>query len=210
MGPDRFGDYVRVIAVTGWVGLLSEFGLNKVGVRHAAREENSAGGVVGTVMGTRLVLSVGATAVAQLMLLPLHASATVHVAALVASLMFVCDALFATIVVFQVTLKQHYEAGVRVLMEIVELAILVTLVVRHAGLVALVSAPVFGAAVGCVIAYFVARARFQLRLSFDRRLAVELLRTAAPIVPAVMIGVLTLKLDSLMVAALRPQHEVGL
>jgi O-antigen/teichoic acid export membrane protein len=161
-------------------------------------------------MGTRLVLSIGAAAIAQLMLLPLHASATVHVAALVASLMFVCDALFATIVVFQVTLKQHYEAGVRVLMEIVELAILITLVVRHAGLVALVSAPVFAAAVGCAIAYFVARARFQLRLSFDRHLAAELLRTAAPIVPAIMIGVLTLKLDSLMVAALRPQHEIGL
>ena len=210
MGPDHYGDYVRVIAVTGWVGLLSEFGLNKVGVRHAAREDGSAGRVIGTVMGTRTVLSVAAAAVAQLTLLPLHASRTVHIAALVASLMFVFDGFFATVVVFQVTLKQHYEAFVRVLMEIVELSVLLLLVASGAGLVALVSAPVVGAAVGCVVGYLVARSRFALRLSFDRNLAWELLRTAAPIVPAIMIGVLTLKLDSLMVAALRPRHEVGL
>lgn len=210
MGPDHYGDYVRVIAVTGWVGLLSEFGLNKVGVRHAARDDASTGAVIGTVMGTRAVLSIAAAAIAQLTLLPLHASAAVHLAALVASLMFVFDGLFATVVVFQVTLKQHYEAGVRVLMEIVELAILLTLVASGAGLVALVSAPVVGAAAGSAIGYGLARARFGLRLAFDRRLAWELVRSAAPIVPAIMIGVLTLKLDSLMVAALRPRHEVGL
>jgi O-antigen/teichoic acid export membrane protein len=210
MGPDSYGDYVRVIIVTGWVGLLSEFGLNKLGVRHAARDDATAGTVVGTVMGTRAVLSVVAAGVAQLTLLPLHASATVHVAALVASLLFVFDGLFATVVVFQVTLKQHYEAGVRVLMEVVELAILVLLVASGAGLVALISAPVVGAGVGTVLAYALARRRFALRLSFDRGLAIELLRSAAPIVPAIMIGVLTLKLDSLMVAALRPRREVGL
>lgn len=210
MGPDHYGDYVRVIAVTGWVGLLSEFGLNKVGVRHAAREDGSAGVVVGTVMGTRAVLSVAAAAVAQLTLLPLHATATVHIAALVASLMFVFDGFFATVVVFQVTLKQHYEAFVRVFMEIIELSVLLLLVANGAGLVALVSAPVVGGAVGAVVAYVVARSRFALQLSFSRALAWELLRTSAPIVPAIMIGVLTLKLDSLMVAALRPRPEVGL
>ena len=210
MGPDHYGDYVRVIAVTGWVGLLSEFGLNKVGVRHAARDDGSTGAVIGTVMGTRAVLSLGAAAIAQLTLLPLHASAAVHLAALVASLMFVFDGLFATVVVFQVTLKQHYEAGVRVLMEIVELAILLALVASGAGLVALVSAPVVGSAAGAAIGYALARARFGLRLSYDRTLAWSLVRSAAPIVPAIMIGVLTLKLDSLMVAALRPRHEVGL
>lgn len=210
MGPDRYGDYVRVIAVTSWVGLFSEFGLTKIGVRDAAREEGRAGAVVGTVMGTRLVLSLAAAGIAQAILVPLHATATVHVAALVASLLFVSDALFSTIVVFQVSLKQHYEAGMRVAMEVVELAILITLIVHHAGLVALVAAPVVAGAVGCSAGYAVARRRFGLQLSFDARLARSMVRSAAPIVPAIMIGVLTVKLDSLMVAALRPRHDVGL
>jgi O-antigen/teichoic acid export membrane protein len=210
MGPDGYGDYVLVIVVTGWVGLLSEFGLNKLGVRHAARGDATAGEVVGTVMGTRVVLSVLAAGVAQLTLLLLHASETVHVAALVASLLFVFDGLFATVVVFQVALKQHYEAAIRVVMEVIELTILVLLVVSGAGLVALISAPVVGAAAGAGLAFALARHRFGLRLSVDRQLAFRLLRSAAPIVPAMMIGVLTLKLDSLMVAALRPPNELGL
>jgi O-antigen/teichoic acid export membrane protein len=210
MGPTRYGDYIKVITVTSWAGLLSEFGLTKLAVREVAREAASVPPVVGTVIVVRLVLSVAAAAFVQLILLAIGASAVVHAAALVMSTAFVLESLLATVIVFHVSLRQQYEAVVRLVMEAVELTVLLVLVAHHAQLVALVSAPVFGAIAGAVFAYALARRRFALRLSFDATRVRHLLREAAPIVPAIMVGVLTVKFDGFMVAALRSRHDAGL
>ena len=208
LGPHGYGDYVVVVTVAGLTGLVAELGLPKLAVREVSRDPETAGKVIGTVTVIRLVLAVVAAGLAQLALLALDASAEVRVATLVAGLLAVSEALMSVVVVFHVSLRQQYEAVARSAANVVKLAAVLALVAAGAGLVALVAAPALTAFVAVVLGRRIAVRRFGLRLSFDRSIVRSLLREAAPIAPATIIGVLYLKLDALMVGLLGSRHAV--
>jgi O-antigen/teichoic acid export membrane protein len=197
LGPNRYGDFVVVISIIGLAGLLSEFGLPKLAVREVARDPSERNSLVGTVIWLRLGLSVVAMAVAQIVLVALHADATVRVATLIAGTQFVGEAIMSVVVVFHVALKQQYEAFVRLVANVVKLGVVVALVATHSGVVLLVAATTSNALVAAALAWILAHRRFGLRPA------------SLPIGPAMMIGVLYLKLDALMVAALGTRGDVG-
>lgn len=209
LGPSAYGDYVVVIAVTGIATLIADAGLHKLAVRESARRPDAVEQIAGTVVAMRVVLSVGAVVLAQLALIPLGASFTVRQATLVASGIGFAEALLGAVVVFHVSLRQHYEAMVRTAMEIVELAVLVVVIRRGGSVVGLAAAPVIGGAVGVMLAHGLGRRRFGFRLRFDRTLVRPLLREALPLAPALFVGVAVLKVDGLFVAALRPRADTG-
>ena len=209
LGPRGYGDFVVVVTVAGLAGLLAEFGLPKLAVREVSRDPSTAGVVIGTVTVVRLVLAAVAAGIAQLVLLALDASAEVRVATLVAGLLAVSEALMSLVVVFHVSLRQQHEAVARLAANVLKLVLVLALVGADAGLVPLVAAPSATALVAVALAYRTARRRFGLRLSFDRHRIAGLLRDAAPIAPAMLVGVLYLKLDALMVGLLGTRHDVG-
>jgi O-antigen/teichoic acid export membrane protein len=210
LGPQRFGDYVLVISIVGLAGLLSEFGLPKLAVREVARDPASQNRVVGTTMVLRLLLCIVSAIVAQLAVLAFDGSAALHLAALFACVHFVAEAVLTVAVVFHVALQQQYEAVARLAANVVKLAVVVVLVSRNAGFVELVAATTGSLVVGAVIAWWIARRRFELRPSFERARALPLLRTSLPVGPAMLIGVLYLKLGALMVALLATREAVGI
>jgi len=210
LGPRGYGDYVVVVTTTGLTALAADAGLHKLAVREVSRRPGDAETVIGTTVAIRLVLAVGAAGLAQLILIPLGASATVRVAALVASSMALTEALLGAVVVFHVTLRQHYEAVVRTTMEVVEVALLIVVIRANGSVVGLVAAPVVGGIVGAALAHTLGWRRFGLRLRFDRALVRPLLRGALPLGPALVVGVLVLKVDGVLVAALRPREDAGI
>jgi O-antigen/teichoic acid export membrane protein len=208
--PDAYGTYVVVLSTTLLAGLVADFGLAKLGVREISRGHDEHE-VVGTVFGLRLGLAVAAAAFAQVALVALGASAEVHGAAAVASLLYLGDAgLAAAVIVFHVRIRQQYEALVRMGMELVETAVVLALIARGASLPWLFAPPAATAGAGALVALVVARRRFGTRPRFSRRLVGHLVREALPLGPALVLGVLYLKLDGLLLAALRPSREVGL
>jgi O-antigen/teichoic acid export membrane protein len=209
LGPTQYGDFVVVVSIVGLAGLLAEFGLPKLAVREVARDPGAGDELIGTVIWLRLGLCVVAALVAQLALAALDASATVRVAALIASGQFVGEAFMSVVVVFHVALKQQYEAFVRLVANIVKLGVVIALVTAQAGLVLLVAATTCNVLVAAVLAWIIAHRRFGLRPTWTGARAVPLMRAALPIGPAMMIGVLYLKLDALMDAALGSRGDVG-
>jgi O-antigen/teichoic acid export membrane protein len=209
LGSDGYGDYAKVIVIVGWAGLLSDAGLPKVALRIAATDSVCIEDVVGTVTVLRLALSVVGAVVTQGALTLVHASPTVRVAGAVACLMFVVEALLSTTLLFQAALQQQFEGYVRVLMELVEFAMLLVVIFRHGGLVQLFLAPIVGGAVGALVGWLLARRRFGRRPAWNTRLAYDLGRLALPVAPGILLGALTLKLDGVMVAVLGTTREVG-
>jgi O-antigen/teichoic acid export membrane protein len=209
LGPRGYGDFVVVVAVAGLAGLIAEFGLPKLAVREVSRDPASADDVVGTVIVLRLLLCVVAIVVAQVALFALDASSTVRLATLLASGQFLGDALMSVVVVFHVALKQQYEAITRLAGNVVKLVAVIVLVAANAGVVALVVATTAQVLVAAVPAWFLARRRFHLRPSWDRVRAVPLVKASLPVGPAMLIGVLYLKLDALMVAGFGTRAQVG-
>lgn len=210
LAPSAYGNYVLVLTTTLLVGLFADFGLNKLAVREIARDGAQEHEVLGTVIVSRLVLAVIAVALTQLVLLAIRTPAEVHLAALVASLLYFGDALLAVVVVFHVRVRQHYEAVIRVGMELFETAFVLWLVHRGASLPMLFVPPVVATALGAGVAIFVARRTFALRFRVAPHRLGYLLREAWPIGPALLIGVIYLKLDGLMLAVLRTPRDVGL
>jgi O-antigen/teichoic acid export membrane protein len=210
LAPDAFGSYVLVLTTTLLVGLFADFGLAKLAVREIARDGADEHEILGTVIGVRLVLAVVAMALTQLVLLGLRVGAEVHGAAAVASLLYFGDAVLAVVVVFHVRVRQHYEALIRVSMELFETVLLLVLIARGASLPVLFVPPVAATALGALAAVVLARRSFGTRFRFARHRLGHLVREALPVGPALLIGVIYLKLDGLLLAVLRPTREVGL
>jgi len=209
LSPSSYGDYIVVISVATLFGLFAEFGLPRVVVKAAIHEPQDESALVGTAIVLRAALSVGAALLAQLLLFGMRQSAVVHWATLIVSAQYLSEAALTVTAVFQVHMKQQHEALVRVVMEIIELATTITLIVRKAPLVAIVAAPLAGAAIGIALAFILAERRIAVRPRFERTLLRPLLRLGLPVMPAAIMGVLMLKLDGFVLATLRPSREVG-
>lgn len=209
-GPARYGDYVFVITVTMLFGLLADFGLPKLAVRDIVREDAAAPAVIGTLMAVRLGLSVLAAVGVQATVWLLGGGPALRLAAAVGSLLFFAESLLSVVVIFHVRLRQQYEAFIRVAMETTETLTAFWLIVHHASVVAIMVGTAGGAAVGVVLALILARQRFGLHMVVDRQRVGPLLREALPVGGALLVGVAYLKLDSVMLVALRSRAEVGI
>ncbi len=210
LSTDAFGEYVIVLTTILLAGLVAEFGFPKLAVREMVRNPGQRDGILGTVMALRAALAVTAVALSQVVLLAVGASREAHLAGLIASASLLFDVAFTMVVITHVEMRQHIEALLRLLMEIVEVTVLVVLVKSGAPLPALFIAPVAGAAVGAVGARLIARRRFSVRPRIVWAHARPLLREAASIGPGVIIAVAYLKSDSLLLAARRSPTDVAI
>jgi O-antigen/teichoic acid export membrane protein len=137
-------------------------------------------------------------------------SAEVRVATLVGSSMILAEALLSVVVVFHVAMRQQYDALVRLAANIGKLVLVFVLIATDAGLVPLVAAMTATLLAASLLAWVFARRRFGFRATWDPALVRPLLRDALPIWPAMLAGVLYLKLDALMVALLASRHDTGI
>jgi len=210
LGPSGYGEFAYVLAVAGLLGLLADFGLSKLAVREVARRDTHEGAVLGTVIVTRLVLGAGAAGVGQLALVALGASPAVRAAAAVLSVVFVAEAVLTVVVMFQVRLHQQYEALVRTTIKLLELVFVLVCIAADASLVTLMAGLAGASATGAALATILARRRYGLQLSVDAGLARYLLRQALSAGPATIIGAAFLRVDIVVLGALRPAEDVGI
>lgn len=208
--PSGYGDYVFVLSFAALFGLLSDLGLAKIAVREISRDESASGTTLGTAIVARLALAVVAAILAQLALLAIGARAEIHLAAAVASLLYVTEAFLSVVALFEVRLEMQYEALVQVVAQAIDTVLILALVASGAALVQLVAAPVASGAVGCVLALALARGRYGARLDLDVRRIGYLVREAAPIGITLVIAVAYLKLDSVFLGLLATPTDVGL
>jgi O-antigen/teichoic acid export membrane protein len=214
LAPGEYGVYVVVLTVTTLAALAADFGLPKLAVREicaAPDDPDAENRVLGTIVVLRLVLASASVGVVMLALFALQQPSHAYAAAAVASLTGVGEAVAsAVVVVFQLRLAQHYEAWVRTGAELLETAAILVLVSAHASLVWLFVPPAAGTALAAAALVLLAHRRFGIRPRFDGRRARVLLIAALPIAPALLVGVLYRKMDSLALAALRPSEDVGI
>jgi O-antigen/teichoic acid export membrane protein len=211
LAPEAYGSFVLVVTVVTMAGVVADFGLPKLAVRELARSEGDQDEVLGTVVLLRLGLALAAVVGTQAVLAVLGVAPVVHQAAAVASLAVLVDAVLGIVVVcFQVHVVHQYEAVVRVGAEALETGLVLLLISLQAGFLWLFAPPVVGLLAGLVLAVVFARRRFALRLRPVRRRLRYLVLEALPLGPALLIGVLYLKVDTLVLAALRPPRDVGI
>ncbi|MCU1537242.1 MAG: flippase [Humibacillus sp.] len=211
LAPDAYGTYVLVLTVTTLVGVVADFGLPKLAVRELLAPDVRDGAVVGTVIVLRLLLAGAGIVGVQVVLAGFHQTPQVHLAGLIASLGIVVEAVLGILVtIFHARMVQQYDAMIRVAAEAVETGLVLVLIAIGVSLPWLFVAPLVGLLVGVTLAVGLTGRRFALHPEFDGAMVRGLVREALPLGPSLMIGVLYLKLDSFVVAAMRPSRDLGL
>jgi O-antigen/teichoic acid export membrane protein len=209
-GPSGYGDYVFVFSFVTLFGLISDLGLTKIAVRDISKDESASRAILGTAIWLRLALAVVAAVAAQVLLALLAMRVQIRLAAGIASLLFVTDALVSVVVLFQVRVAMQYQAVVDLVVQGVDTVLILALIGLHAGLLPLVAAPVASGAVGVIVAVIIAKTRFGLRLTFDAGRIRPLIVESLPVGLNFMVSIVFLKLDSVLLGFFRPSSEVGI
>jgi O-antigen/teichoic acid export membrane protein len=210
LGPAEYGDYIFVLSFSALFGLISDFGITKVAVRDMSRSPTRAGEILGTSMLARLGLAGVAWVGAQIVLALMDARAEVRVAVGIASLQMVTDALLSIVAVFQFRLAMQYEALVSAGAQVIDSALIISLIWLHGGLWALVAAPVVSGVCGAGFAAWLARRNFPERPGFDRQLLGPMMRDALPVGLTLLLAVVYLKVDGVLLGVLATREDVGL
>jgi O-antigen/teichoic acid export membrane protein len=211
LGPSTYGDYIFVLSFAAIFGLLSELGINKVAAREMSRDPAQAAGVIGTALGGQLMLATVGWAAAQLAFAIVGGRPDLQAAMATASLLYFTEAFslsFAAI--FQVRLALQYDAIARVIAQALDTALILWLVSSHAGLLALIAAPVLTGAIGVAVAAALVRSRMRIAARFDRARLLPLIREALPLGITSIVVIAYLRLDSVLLGILRTPHEVGI
>lgn len=211
LAPDSYGTYVLVLTITAFAGVIADFGLPKLAVREMVRKGEDPDTVAGTIIWMRLALALAAVVLVQAAVAAFGQPPEAHLAAAVASMVIVVEAVLGIIVVvFHVHVVQQYEALVRTLGEGIETALILVFVAIGVTLPWLFVPPLVGVLVAVVVAARIARRRYRLHPRLDRAMVRPLWVEALPLGPALLVAVLYLKLDSFVVAAMRPPEDLGL
>jgi len=210
LGPDRYGDFVMVVTVAAIGGLVSDMGLNKLGVREIARDPSAEGEVLGSVLLARLGLGLAAVALTLTAMAVLGATAQVITAAALISMLYFTEAALSVFIVFHVRIQQQYEAFVRVVIEAVETTLVLVLIAHQASLVQLVSAQVIAATIGVGLALALARRRLGYLPGLRWSRAAGLLREALPVGLTLLLAAVYIKIPSVLLVRLRSSGEAGL
>lgn len=211
LGPSSYGDYIFVLSFAAIFGLLSELGINKVAAREMSRDPAQAAGVIGTALGGQLILASLGWAAAQLTFAIVGGRPDLQAVMATASLLYFTEAFslsFAAI--FQVRLALQYDAIARVIAQALDTSLILWLVSAHAGLLALIAAPVLTGAIGVVVAAALVRSRFRISARFDRARLLPLVREALPLGITSIVVIAYLRLDSVLLGILRTADEVGI
>jgi O-antigen/teichoic acid export membrane protein len=207
--PGSFGDYVLIMALSTTVGMLADFGINQLAVREVSVEESTEGAIVGTVIVVRIGLSVVAALAIQAVLLGLGKSGEVRLAAALIATSFLSNAVMACTIAFHVRLRQHREALIILLGELIETTGILVLIVHKAPLSGLTAATAVGSGVAAVVAVVSTR-RVGLRPRFEATRVRSLMGPALPLAIAGLVGIILVRLDSLMLAVMRSSRDVGI
>ena len=210
LGPTEYGYYSAALALLLIPASISDLGLSKTVLRRISRQPDSTGEVVSASLTARsgIALIVFPITLALAFVLPLpHGT---RMAALVASigifLLVLNDSLLS---ILQAELRMGWAMTANVLGRALTLGVTVAVLAVGGGLYAVLLAYVAGNGLTLLVNFIGVR-RAKLRLFFDLRYCARLLRGSLLVGAAIMMASLYFRIDTVLLAMLRPSSDVGL
>jgi O-antigen/teichoic acid export membrane protein len=212
LGESGFGFLNFALSLTAIFSVLVEFGFSPVLTRAVARDAGLAEDYLANVLGLRLVLSLLAVPLTVAVSLVTGADRGTLATVLVLAATMVTSAVWAAPnSVFVARERMGHPALVITISKLVALGVGLVLVARGAGLLAVAAVflleGVLNVAIGMPLLTRVLGVR--VRVAFDSALCRRLLREAAPFALTLAFGLLTFKLDVVMLSAMKGAEAVG-
>lgn len=211
LGPTQYGYYRTVLTYSAFAAVLADSGLYMVTLRELSVAGADSARVLGNALPLRVVTAGGVLLAAAGLAWFTPYDPVVKWGTLIGAAIYTClqtsDFLVA---VFQSVLKQARNAVAEVAGAVVTLAIVSALAATHAGAMAMLGATLLGALVALTISIRLARRLVAFAPRFDLALWRRYLVVGLPIAGAQILGMATLRGDTLLLSLFQPASAVGL
>jgi O-antigen/teichoic acid export membrane protein len=211
LGVDGYGKLAIVLALTGLLVSLSDFGITTVLARETAKAPEQANLLGGTLLRFRLASAAGAVAVAVAAVPFLPYASDVKVALLIGLVgtFFISVGRFPN-AFFQVNLRMDLLAVLDVLYKLASLLLVVAVAVLDLGLYVLVAALALAGFVFFGSSFAASRRFWSINMHVAPGRTRELLRDSIGIWLVTILGLLHFQGDMLLLSLLQPPAEVGI
>jgi len=209
--PSGFGEYATVLTFTGFFTVLIDLGLFHVAIREISKARERAQEILSNVLTIRLLSAVLATLLVIFLGYALPQYRPIGTGILVGALaMFVYFLTNILDIVFHVNLKMQYIAVAELVSKISTLIAVYIAIILDWGLVGIIGAILFGSVVAVLPRVIIARRFIQLKLAFDPKICVWLLKLALPLGLVFILNNIYFKIDSQMLYLLSTTRDAGL
>jgi O-antigen/teichoic acid export membrane protein len=210
LGPTEYGYYSAALALLLIPAAISDLGLSKTVLRHISREPESTGEVVSASLTARSGIALIAFPMTLALAFVLPLPNGTRMAALVASggifLLVLNDGLVS---ILQAEWRMGWAMMANVMGRVLTLGLTVAVLEVGGGLYAVLLAYVAGNGLTLLVDFVGVRGA-GLRVFLDLRYCARLLRGTALVGAAIMMASLYFRIDTVLLAALRPSSDVGL
>jgi O-antigen/teichoic acid export membrane protein len=210
LGADGYGNLATIVTAATLLITLADLGLSTVLPRELARRPQQGDAVAGAMLRFRL-LTTAAFVVATAALVPLLPfNGSVRKGLLIALVgVFFMSVGRVPGTFFQVNLRMGYSAILDVLYRVVALGLVAVAVAGDLGFYAVVLATSAASAAWAIASFVLSRRFWSINLRFAWAQARGLVRDSFALWGITVIGLLHFKSDTLVLAATRSPHEVG-
>ncbi len=211
LGPHDFGYYRTVLTYSAFAAVLADLGLYLVGLREMSRPNADVSRVIGNAFLLRLTSTAFVLFVTSLFALLLPYDPVVKKGVFIGSLIYVGfqGNEFLT-GVFQRRMKQGGSAIAEVVGACATLAAVWVLSQLEAGVIPMLCATLFGAALALGTSWTLARKLIPFRPRFEIQLWRQYLTAAIPLAGSQILSMAMLRGDTLLLSLLKPAADVGL
>lgn len=210
LAVDLYGSYIFIINFTTLFGLIGDFGISQVAVREISREPEKANALLTMSAMLRFGLSCLAIVICLVVINTMEATSTERVGVLLASGVFVFQALSSFNSIFLAKLAMHYDAMTNFAVRLVDTGLVLLFIAQGRGLLPFLVTPLVSGIVGVVLVVAIVVKRFQVRLVWDATCISMLLREAWPVGLASLPVILFFRVDSLLLNRLAGNAATGI
>ncbi len=214
LGREGFGNYMYVISLVIIFGALADWGTSTIGLREAAKKEES-GRALANIFFVKLTLALVAALlmviVAAVVPLQTTNALLVRQAIMFGALILIFNAVKnSLLVVFQTKLQLEKQAVVEIVVGVLIFFISLLLVSRHQRLIPLVGAIALANLAGIIVGFFLARKTVRFEWQLDREFIKKFLAEALPMGAILLIFTIDNKIDTVMLGSIKGSGAVGI
>ena len=210
-GESGIGEFTLVLSYTALFYLISDFGLNAVTVKKMVADKKKAAFYFGNLLGLRIVFAIFLIVVALLVSRLLPYSKTFKLGVILTSLSILTQSIFTTSnAFFQSRLRYDFSVLASSLSSFTTVVLVFLFSQRGFALINLLLAyPIGGVVMAIVSLSLIHYSLFIIRPAFDFRFWRALFLTTLPLALTLIVDLLHFKIDTFLLAYLRPIKEVG-
>ena len=211
LGVQQFGQLSIILALGELLRVIADLGVGTTLAREIAKTPEETDALGGNLLRFRVSGSGAAVLLALVVIpvLPYSHETKVGLALSLVGVFFASVASFPN-AFFQTNLRLELQAALDIATKLLNLTAILVVSLAHLGFYALVGSLVVVNGVICALAFAFSRRLWRINLRFEWARAKLLIRDAAAIGVASMIGLLHFKGDAILLSLLKPAKDVGI